>query len=89
MLYMQTSNIRTTIYLDEDLYMKAKKKALEERTTLTKLIKNGLKREIAKKNKKKTKSKRNALLEIAKLGFRGGPKDLSANMDDYLYGGKK
>ena len=67
MLYMQTSNIRTTIYLDEDLYMKAKKKALEERTTLTKLIKNGLKREIAKKNKKKTKSKRNALLEIAKF----------------------
>ena len=86
---MQTSNIRTTIYLDEDLYLKAKKKALEERTTLTDLIKNGLKKEIARKNKKKTKSKRNALLELAKLAVTGGPKDLSAHMDDYLYGDRK
>lgn len=33
-------------------------------------------------------SKRNGLLSIAKLGIRGGPKDLSANLDEYLYGDK-
>ena len=87
MLYMQTSNIRTTIYLEQDLFIKAKKKALEERTTLTDLIKRGLKKEVA--NKKKSKKRGNGILSLAKFAITGGPKDLSAHLDDYLYGGKK
>lgn len=48
--------IRTTVYLDVNLYLEAKKKALEERTTLTSMIRNGLKDQIIKKlspNKRK------------------------------------
>lgn len=80
---MQTSNIRTTIYLDEDLYMRAKKKALEERTTLTELIKRSLKKEIIKKGQKK--SDLNDLFTLGNLGITGGPKDLSSRLDEYLY----
>ncbi len=43
---MPTGQIRTTVYLDENLYLAAKKKAVEERTTLTDLIKTGLKDQI-------------------------------------------
>ena len=43
---MQTGQIRTTVYLDESLYLAAKKKALEDRTTLTDLIKRGLKYQV-------------------------------------------
>lgn len=58
---MQTSQVRTTVYLDEDLYLAAKKKAIEKRTTLTDLIEKGLKNQVLhdvstleKKSKKKT-----------------------------------
>lgn len=86
---MQSSNpnIRTTIYLEEDLFIKAKKKALEERTTLTELIKRGLKKEITKKLKKKPY--KNDLYKLANMAITGGPKDLSANMNEYLYSDKK
>ena len=50
---MQSNQVRTTIYLDENLYLTAKKKAVEERTTLTELIQKGLKSELARKNENK------------------------------------
>ena len=48
---MQSNQIRTTVYLDEDLYLAAKKKAVEERTSLKGLIQKGLKSELKKTNK--------------------------------------
>lgn len=53
---MSQQQVRTTIYLDENLYLQAKRKALEERSTLTELIKRGLQNQLAEKKypKKKT-----------------------------------
>ena len=34
-------------------------------------------------------SGRSALQKLVSLKFKGGPKDLSANLDHYLYGGPK
>ena len=52
---MPTGQVRTTVYLDEELYIAAKKKAAEERRTLTSLIQEGLKEQVAKKVKPKYK----------------------------------
>lgn len=52
---MSTSQVRTTVYLDEELYIAAKKKAIEERRTLTSLIQEGLKEQVGKKEKPKYK----------------------------------
>lgn len=48
---MQTGQVRTTVYLDEELYIAAKKKAIEDRTTLTELIKKGLENQVVVKKK--------------------------------------
>lgn len=48
---MSSAQVRTTIYLDEDLYIAAKKKAIEERRTLTSLIQDGLAEQVTKKRK--------------------------------------
>ena len=50
---MPQTQIRTTVYLDENLYLAAKKRALEERTTLTELIETGLKSRLTTSAKKK------------------------------------
>lgn len=47
---MQSNQIRTTIYLDKDLFFEAKRKALEERTTFTNLVKRGLESQIITKD---------------------------------------
>lgn len=49
--------IRTTVYLDENLYLEAKKKAIEDRTTLTSLIQIGLKDQIIKRFSSKKRKK--------------------------------
>lgn len=59
---MADNQIRTTVYLDENLYLTAKKKAVEERTTLTGLIQKGLKYQLNIASKKKnTRRKLNLL----------------------------
>lgn len=59
---MADNQIRTTVYLDENLYLTAKKKAVEERTTLTGLIKKGLKDQLKTESRKKnTRRKLNLL----------------------------
>ncbi len=59
--------IRTTVYLDENLYLAAKKRALEERTTLTHLIQSGLKDRI---EKPKSTPKKRIRLGIYNLGLK-------------------
>lgn len=43
---MQSNQIRTTIFLDRDLLIAAKKKAIQERTSLTDLVRRGLRSQI-------------------------------------------
>ena len=45
---MQGKKRRTTIYLDKELFIAAKKRAIDERTTLTELVKRGLRAQLKK-----------------------------------------
>jgi hypothetical protein len=47
--------MRTTINLPDDLMLRAKKAALEGRTTLTEIIANALREALAKRRQKKAK----------------------------------
>jgi len=75
--------IRTQIYIPSDLHQTAKMIALKKDQSLAGLLRmfitNGISEE--KKNLK-TKS----LSSLARLNIMGGPKDLSKNMDKYIYG---
>ena len=66
---MPQHQIRTTVYLDENLYLEAKMKALEERTTLTSIIQKGLKDQIMKKISP-IKRKKHLMLGSYNLGLR-------------------
>lgn len=66
---MNQHQIRTTVYLDESLYLAAKRKALEERTTMTELIQNGLNKQINDTGIKRIK-KRRLLIGSYNLGIK-------------------
>lgn len=75
--------IRTQIYLPEDLKQDLEFLAQKEKKTVAEIVRRALKREMA--------SKKEATVDIfAKIAsYAGkGPKDLSTNLFDYLYGEK-
>ncbi|MCJ7739848.1 hypothetical protein MUP32_00840 [Candidatus Microgenomates bacterium] len=80
--------IRTQIYIPEDTHTqllqlaKAKSSSMAEITR--EFIEEGLKKE---KNADNTGIK--TLQALSNLNLKGGPKDLSKNLDHYLYGGPK
>ena len=74
--------IRTQVFLPEETYQYIKIRAQRERKPSAQVI-----REVLEAGMKKSE-KQNAgetLLQLAKLGGKG-PKDLSKNIDRYLYG---
>lgn len=74
--------IRTQIYIPEDLHQATKLLALKQKKTLAELIRNFIAVGIIEEKKNiKTRS----LSSLAKLNIKGGPKDLSKNIDKYLY----
>lgn len=78
--------IRAQIYVPETLHERAKIIARNKKQSLANLyrefINNGLKKETSK-------NRGGDLTVLAKLNIKGGPKNLSRDMDKYLYGGKK
>lgn len=76
--------IRTQIYIPETLHERAKNVAKSKKQSLANLyrgfITNGL---------QASKNRGGDLTALAKLNLRGGPKNLSSDMDKYLYGSKK
>jgi len=83
--------IRTQIYLPQSQLQQLKQTAFEERTSVSEIIRRKLTtpstKKTATKKSKMTIGKR--LLAMAKDAERRGvkgPKDLSKNMDKYLYG---
>lgn len=74
--------IKTTIVLPEDVLIQAKIEAVQKKTTLSNLIREKL---IAAS----PSSGKSTLQALAQLKLNGGPKDLSKNIDHYLYGGVK
>lgn len=82
---MYTTNmIRTQIYIPETLHERAKLLAKSKKQSLADIyrgfIANGL---------KTSENRGGDLTSLAKLNIKGGPKNLSRDMDKYLYGGKK
>lgn len=75
---------RTQIYLPEELHSElislGKKMNLPMAEIVRKILKNSLKK------KEGLMGKGNDLAKLAKLRIKGGPRDLSQNLDSYLYG---
>lgn len=75
--------IRTQIYIPEDLHREAKMIAKRREESLAELIRRmvcvGVREE-------KKKMQRKSLASLTKLGITAGPRDLSRNLDKYLYG---
>ena len=94
MMY-HTTMTRTQIYLPQSQLQRLKRKAAKHSTSVSELIRQTLRaqeeveRRQSNATEKRTKSAGESLLELAdklsKMGIKG-PKDLSENMDKYLYG---
>lgn len=76
--------IRTQIYIPETLHERAKSVARNKKQSLANLyrgfIASGL---------QASKNRSGDLTALAKLNIKGGPKNLSRDIDKYLYGNKK
>ena len=76
--------IRTQIYIPETLHQRAQTLARSKKQSLANLyrsfIANGL---------KASRNRGGDLTALVKLNSKGGPKNLSSDIDKYLYGGKK
>lgn len=76
---------RTQIYLPHDLYAQLKAIAQQESTSVSEVVRKNL----TDKIREKKHSGVNTLLSLAEIGKKWkikAPKDLSANLDYYLYG---
>ena len=80
--------IRTQVYIPKELHREllnyANKIGLSMAGVVREFIQEGV-----KKNAPDYKSGKETLKTMLKSNFRGGPKDLSKNLDHYLYGGSK
>jgi predicted CopG family antitoxin len=78
---------RTQIYLDEDVYQALRKDAKRQDVSVSQIIREKLK---INRFEHQKGNARKVLEEIEKLGasldWSGTPKDLSENIDYYLYG---
>jgi predicted DNA-binding protein len=74
--------IRTQIYIPEELHQAAKLIAKRKDRSLAKILRGFISQGI-KEEKRKLKPK--SLTSLSKLNITKGPKDLSSNMDSYLY----
>jgi len=75
--------IRTQIYLTEELYRDVEALARRQKKTKSQVIRESL--EEGLEGKKKTYNAGKILLKIAGKAVKGGEKDLSENIDKYLY----
>lgn len=74
--------IRAQIYIPETLHQRAKNLASSKKKSVANLYRDfiaaGLKKAVLAKD----------LTSLAKLNLKGGPKNLSRDIDKYLYGAK-
>lgn len=75
--------LRTQIYIPENIHQKVKIIANLQNKSMADLIRRLI---IAGLIKEEKRIKPKSLDAIAKLNITGGPKNLSSNMDKYLYG---
>lgn len=77
--------IRTQVYLPQELYGQIITLAKLQGIPLAEVIREALKRGVEEKRVKE----KNDLSTLSQLAIKGGPKDLSQNLDKYLYEKKK
>lgn len=82
MLYVRHM-IRTQVYLPEILYKNVRLAARKQNKPAAQIIRELLEGGVKQKTKKTNAG--DALLRLAKLAVRKGPRDLSVNIDKYLY----
>jgi metal-responsive CopG/Arc/MetJ family transcriptional regulator len=82
---MALSDHRTQIYLPEDLYKRAKRRAQEESVSLSAVIRKALERYLVIQEDWETDS----ISQLVGLVKDSGPSDLSVQVDEVLYGVKK
>lgn len=76
--------IRTQIFLPEETYQYIKIQAMREKKPSAQIIREALDLGIKQHIKRTKQNAGDALLRLAKIGGKG-PKDLSENIDKYLY----
>ena len=82
---MYTTNmIRTQIYIDEDLHKELLLLAKEQNEPMAKIARDMLRAGVKSRNI--DKSGKSNLLAIANMRLNGGDRNLSENIDFYLYG---
>lgn len=74
--------VRTQIYLPQSMYQQLVAWARQQDLPMAEIIRML----VAKGLKERPQKTGHNLADLAKLNLTGGPKDLSAKMDDYLYG---
>ena len=77
---------RTQLYLPEETYNKLLFLAAKEKKVVSQLIREILKEAILRR---KQSSRGKFLKKLSHYNITRGPRDLSANLDKYLYGEKK
>ena len=82
MLYIRHI-IRTQVYLTEELYRNIEIVAKREKKTKAQVIRDSLDEGLA--DKKDAQNAGKILLKIASKAVKGGEKNLSENIDKYLY----
>lgn len=78
--------LRTQIYIPKPLHQRAKLVAKKENKPLAALYREFITQGLESTQQKQAEKSLDFLIN---LKFRGGPKDLSENIDHYLYGAPK
>lgn len=79
--------IRTQIYIPEPMHQQLVQLSTARKEPVAKILREFITKGIQTSGI--DTSGRSAMRAIANLKFKGGPKDLSKNLDHYLYGGPK
>jgi len=75
--------IRTQIYIPDKIHQETKYIAWRQGKTMAEILRSFITVGVIEEKKKKQKQK--PLSSLARLGIKGGPRDLSENIDKYLY----
>ncbi len=79
--------IRTQIYIPETLHTKLQRLAEEKRQPMAALVRQFI--EDGVRTTGQDISGKTTIKQLLQIQARGGPNDLSTNLDHYLYGGPK
>lgn len=80
--------IRTQIYLPEDIHYQLIQLAKAKSTSMAEVTRNFIEKGL-KTFKDVDTSGKTVMRKLLNMKIKGGPRDLSTNLDHYLYGGPK